>query len=263
MTKDIKAIEKELVEGTMTRNELIEEFKDTLEKAKTVYKTETEESIKGTKLYDNLTKRYEDYLNTNDKTTRIMFDTLPSTVTGIFKQREFNCSKRIGCLNFADSITPGGLVWQGEKTQEECLCRSSNLYLTLLGDMNKYGYYHYNEQFKGKGSNRIIYSPDVLFYKDDMLRKKKPVKCDVITSPAPLSHYSTHDLVVERMTDILLVAKEKKIDTLILGNWGCGAFGNDKVLFAKYWKEALSKVHLNTVVFVTTDGYGDIKDVLC
>ena len=37
-----------------TREELIEEFKDTLNKAKTVYEKETIESIKGTKLYDNL-----------------------------------------------------------------------------------------------------------------------------------------------------------------------------------------------------------------
>ena len=246
-----------------TREELIEEFKDTLNKAKTVYEKETIESIKGAKSYDNLTKVYQDYLETNDKTTRIMFDTLPSTVNGIFKQREFNSNKRLGCLNFADSITPGGLVLQGATTQEECLCRSSNLYFTLLSDMNKYGYYKYNEQFNGKGSNRIIYSPDVLFYKDDKLKEHEPVKCDVITSPAPISYFSTHDLVVERMTNILLVAKENKIDTLILGNWGCGVFGNDKLLFAKYWKEALSKVHLNTVVFVTIDGYGDIKDVLC
>ncbi|MBR2255757.1 MAG: DUF2263 domain-containing protein [Blautia sp.] len=34
-------------------------------------------------------------------------------------------------LNFANAYTPGGSVSEGVMAQEECLCRSSNLYAAL------------------------------------------------------------------------------------------------------------------------------------
>lgn len=251
-----RKIEKELVDGNMTREDLIEEFNDTLCKAKTVYEKETKELLRNTKLYDNLDIRYKDTLING--TNNIKAET-NDTISAIFAQAANN--KKICALNFADDVIPGGLVLDGKKTQEECLCRVSNLYYSLLLDMNKRLYYSYNEQFDGKGSNRIIYSPDVIFFKDAEYNAVSPVKCDIITCPAPMVDTATANEVINRMTCILLAAKENKVDTLILGNWGCGAFGNDKKKFILYWKKALEKVQLNEVLFAVLEDSEGISNV--
>lgn len=247
-----------LVNGNFSRDELIEIFNDTIEQSKTKYLEETKELLRNTRLYDNLDKKHKENLVLG--TYNIKFET-NDTVTAIIEHKKKDATKKVCALNFADSTTPGGLVLYGEKTQEECLCRSSNLYCSLLLELNKENYYKYNEQFNDKGSNRIIYSPDTLFFKNVSLEEIEPVKCDIITSPAPIKGTATEDEIISRMICILLSAKENQVDTLIIGNWGCGVFGNDKIQFAGYWKKALSIVDIKEVIYAAPSGYEDIKNV--
>lgn len=146
----------------------------------------------------------------------------------------------IAILNFADPFTPGGLVWDGVKTQEEDLCRSSTLYRSLL--QAEQDFYEYNKKLN-RTTDRIIYSPNVLFFRDDLLQFVDiPRYCNVITCAAPFdSECLSDDLIKNRMKRIIDVAKINNNKTLILGRWGCGAFGNDWNLFKRLWKQVINE----------------------
>lgn len=148
-------------------------------------------------------------------------------------------------LNFASATHPGGGFLSGARAQEEYLCRSSALYLTLK-DWPMYGYH------RAKGgclySDAMIYSPDVPVFRDDehdLL--PSPYHASFITSAAPLAkHASPAELpqlptvLRERIAKILSVAQAHGHDSLILGAWGCGAFGNDGHQVAELFHRALT-----------------------
>ena len=136
--------------------------------------------------------------------------------------------ERLAILNFADALTPGGLVLEGEHTQEECICRCTNLYECLLKKECEEHYYKYNIPYANIYSDRIIYSPEVRIFKDDKdyNRLDKDIKVDVITCPSPACKVPVHR-IVNRISKFLGIARFYGVDTLILGAWGCGAFGQD------------------------------------
>lgn len=161
----------------------------------------------------------------------------------------------LAALNFADGCEPGGLVWKGATTQEEQLCRTSTLYPTLITVFNKIYYYRVN-QYKyerGKCTDTIIYSPKVYFFKDDKFNIIEPKECDIITCPAPMANTATDDEIIERMTYILTAATQYNVDELILGKWGCGAFGNDWEHFYQLWLKAINKMkpHYKIIFAIT------------
>ena len=94
-------------------------------------------------------------------------------------------------LNFANPHYPGGGVHNGAMAQEECLCRSSNLYPCISNKnvFNDYYLYHkdMNHYFF---SDRLIYTKSVTVFKDDsdvsqIMPKSEWFNIDVITCAAP------------------------------------------------------------------------------
>jgi uncharacterized protein (TIGR02452 family) len=160
-------------------------------------------------------------------------------------QRHLAKGHNVVSLNFASATQPGGGFLSGARAQEEYLCRSSALYLTLK-DWPMYGYH------RAKGgclySDAMIYSPDVPVFRDDehdLL--PSPYHASFITSAAPLAKHAspaefTQIPVVlrDRIAKILSVAQAHGHDSLILGAWGCGAFGNDGNLVAELFHRALT-----------------------
>lgn len=155
---------------------------------------------------------------------------------------------RTAILNFADAITPGGLVLVGGTTQEENICRCSNLYEALtIGECMK-DYYRANAKTKGSVYlDKVIYSADVTIFRDDVSYKLiEPKKLDVITCPAPSAFFKDDKVALKiyknRIRNIVNSAILNDADCLVLGAWGCGAFCQDPKLISKAFVEVLNEL---------------------
>jgi uncharacterized protein (TIGR02452 family) len=177
-------------------------------------------------------------------------------------------------LNFANGTRPGGGFLRGALAQEEVLCRSSALYSTLVGDPM---YAHHATLPAGESSDWVIYSPDVpVFRTDDGTDLERPWTVSFITAAAPnasvVGQPRSADLLQARIVRVLSVATALGYDVLVLGAWGCGAFGNDPVRTARDFRAALSgslRGRFSRVVFAITDSspqrrtLGPFRDAFC
>lgn len=144
-------------------------------------------------------------------------------------------------LNFANGIEPGGGFLDGARAQEETLCRSSALHATLEGDAM---YEFHLARPEPDSSDWMILSPEVPVFRDDSgTELDEPWLLDVITSAAPIADLIGRErsagLLERRIHRLLEVAVAFSYDTLVLGAWGCGAFGNDPYRTATDFRRAL------------------------
>lgn len=156
--------------------------------------------------------------------------------------KKYAKSGRTAVLNFANPEYPGGSVKYGAMAQEECLCRSSNLYPCLTEPKvydDFYGYHRAKDD--GYYSDRIIYTRNVTVFKDEGLRDSVPhlmnVKdwfdVDVITCSAPylagmeeIDYAKLRDVLKRRIKNIFESALDNMAENIILGAFGCGVFCN-------------------------------------
>ncbi len=169
--------------------------------------------------------------------------------------------KKVCVLNFASATRPGGGVLHGSSAQEESLCRCSTLYPTLSDDDMWSSFYEPHREAENSFYNDdIIYCPRIIVFKSDddfpkMLPREHWYTVDVLTCAAPnLRHFcsygqdSVQDLVKEidlkrlldkRIRRIFEVTLRERIDVLILGAFGCGAFCNPPDLVASIFRKAV------------------------
>ena len=166
--------------------------------------------------------------------------------------------EKVCVLNFASASNPGGGVVNGSSAQEESLCRVSTLYFTLDTDENWKRFYKPHRMSHDPIHNDdIIYTPDIVVFKTDSSDPERMPEsdwynCDVITCAAPnlrenplnrcnLGDGREHLLLsddelssVHRKRDrrIFDVAVQNKVDVLVLGAFGCGAFRNSPAVVA-------------------------------
>jgi len=161
-------------------------------------------------------------------------------------------------LNFANGIHPGGGFLSGALAQEEVLCRSSALYSTLAGDPM---YDAHRTRPLPDSTAWAIYSPDVpVFRTDDGTTLPEPWPLSFITCAAPyaptIGQPQAGDLLQQRIHRILGIAHAYGYSTLVLGAWGCGAFGNDPLRTAADFRDALGNDYagaFSDIVFAVTD----------
>jgi len=141
---------------------------------------------------------------------------------------------KVAVLNLASDQYRGG-GWRDTlcKTQEEALCYSSTLYITLKEEL-------YPWPNLGPGSDAGIYSPAVVIFKDDLDRSCVDLPADewetvaVLTVAAPrfpdvlngrfANSSDLHDLR-EKIRLVCRMAGHNGKEALILGAMGCGAYG--------------------------------------
>lgn len=151
-------------------------------------------------------------------------------------------------LNLANPVHPGGGVRKGAKAQEEDLCRRSSLLLSLEHESASQ-YYRYNKRLNTKmGSDAVIITPKVEVVKAaDGSLLDESVIVSVMTCAAPmikhgmegLSQDEYEKLIYERITGMLKVAAYEGYKVLVLGAFGCGAFGNDAKLVSDLFYKAM------------------------
>ena len=183
------------------------------------------------------------------------------SVSAIFKFHE----GKTAVLNFASYRHPGGMFIEGSQAQEECLCHESILYNVLR---QYQPYYDWNEQNRNRSLylDRAIYSEDVLFMRNMM----KPVTADVITCACPnkkaaqkyagVSDGWNSRVLNERIHFLMDIAAERGVETLILGAFGCGVFGQDPYEVAAVFKKYLEQYKcFKKVIFAVPQGMHDFN----
>jgi uncharacterized protein (TIGR02452 family) len=161
-------------------------------------------------------------------------------------------------LNFADGITPGGGFLSGSRAQEEVLCRSSALYSTLVDDSM---YQAHRQRQQPDSTDWSIYSPDVpVFRLDNGTALPQPWLLNILTCAAPyapsIGRQESAELLRQRIHRVLAIARAYGYSTLVLGAWGCGAFGNDPQQTAIDFSQALENDFngaFSDIVFAITD----------
>lgn len=151
-------------------------------------------------------------------------------------------------LNFANAMFPGGGYVLGGNAQEEALCRASLLFYTIR---TAKGYYRRNRlHLLPDYTDAIIYSKNVPVIRDNSGKLlDKPALCDFITCPAVnrtfakfmFSQKRIDSIMQTRIDKIIQLAAEKQPDTLILGAFGCGVFGNQRESVYPQFESAMQR----------------------
>ena len=150
---------------------------------------------------------------------------------------------KVIALDFASFTKPGGGYANGAWAQEEALCAESNLYPILL--KKKASFYDENRQYVRGGlyTDRSLFVPDVVFARGGSVRKT-----GIIVTAAPNriwaleNHRDEKEIdadLVNRVETVMAIAADQGCDTLVLGAFGCGVFGNDPVRVAALFRQWL------------------------
>jgi uncharacterized protein (TIGR02452 family) len=205
------------------------------------------------KLYDD-NFEYSKFQNLKEKETKI------EIVKGTTIDSSVNFD---GCiLNFASATNPGGGFFNGSLAQEESLCRASLLYDSISSCENYYSSHKKNEYTDYFYTDKILFSKDVMIFRNSYNKDVDPYYRDFITCAAPMAinlinsdPYTDWDLKLEsvinqRIEKILLCILEEGHTKALLGAWGCGAFGNDPYVVAESFSKNLEKYpYFDHVIF--------------
>ena len=218
------------------------------------YQAEIQECINNTQCFTDEVDNPKNNKHLNN--TIIIEDT--DTVSSIFN----HYNEGIGAaLNFASYKNAGGCFLGGSTAQEECLCHASYLY-NVLKECDSY--YEYNNKHKNNAlyTNRALYTASIRFFKN-----QKSVCCDIITCAAPnyytaykyrrMDKASNSAALRQRIKFVLDIAEYNNVDTLILGAFGCGVFGQDPREVATIFNEELETHNFNKIIFAIPSGHND------
>ncbi len=254
----------------------------------TVLAAAVAESRQGTKLYE--AEEYPVLPNLGSyERNGVIEITRSRTFEAAMRLHSENPGKKIAVLNFASATRPGGGVKNGSSAQEEALCRCSTLYPTLDCHWLWQEFYDVNRAANDvRHSDACIYSPGVVICKTDesIPKRMKPedwATVDVISCAAPnlrskpsnqhnpetgvsqkVTVAELYEIHLKRAKHILTVAAADKVDILVLGAFGCGAFCNDPKVVAQAYYAALSEFrhYFDQIEFAIYDGpYSNNFDV--
>lgn len=231
------------------KNDLILSFKDTLNIAYSdKLLAATEKVVNASRVYKEGFISSAENPCFEDTKIEVVSGTTFATAKGFCK------FGRVAVLNFANPENPGGGVQNGAMAQEECLCRSSNLYPCLCDKSVFADFYLYHRNLRSFFySDRLIYTKGVTVFKDDcevpqLMPENEWFQVDVITCSAPYiarrkytNKAALKELLKSRIKNIFEAALDNGAKVLILGAFGCGAFKNPPEIVAKAFHEVIEE----------------------
>ena len=145
---------------------------------------------------------------------------------------------RVAILNMASPLRPGGGVLTGATSQEESLCSRTTLYPSL------------REEFYRLPDVGGVYTPDVLVLNTEQdLAPRERFYVDVVSAgmlrmpDVQGGRYvedKDREMAVCKMRAVMRMARQGGVNRLVLGAWGCGAYGNPTAEIARAWKKVLT-----------------------
>ena len=185
---------------------------------------------------------------------------------------------RMAVLDFASYRHPGGGYINGAMAQEEALCHDSTLY-HYLKDQSVFYQWNRSHLNGGLYHNRMLYLQGIRFFNPDyplqesidihMVKTNSKLVDDiVVAAPNKRDAKENHDIsenenyqaLQDRITFILDGAQYHHVDTLILGAFGCGVFGEDPYEVAQLFKDGLTSgaYGFTQVIFAIPKGNGNL-----
>lgn len=149
-------------------------------------------------------------------------------------------------MNFANALHIGGGFLNGARAQEEALCRNSTLYASISSKEGRKMYNYNSKHFNPLDSDYMLISPDVCVFRDvNGKLLAEPYNVSVVTIPAPnkrgrakdIPQSTLDEIMTDRLSKMLLAAARHGYRNLVLGAWGCGAFGHSAKRVAGYFKK--------------------------
>ena len=231
---------------------------------KGVFAAETAKTIQSAVLY-------EDGEGRDLELPEPRFDKTDVTVQNIDAAAAVTRAKGKACvLDFASYRHPGGGYMNGAWAQEEALCSVSNLQLVLEGLTDVY--YEPNRQSMRGGlyTDRALYLTDVVFTVDGNMKKRDVIVCAAVNRRFALQNHRSEaecDIdMLNRVNAVMGIAAANQVDTLVLGAFGCGVFGNDPTTVATAFRDWLAAHpgQFERVVFAVPGGMnlGAFQEVL-
>ena len=221
---------------------------------KTIFTAETNASIETATIYEDGTGRELHVPEARFEQTSTQV-TPKNAVSALYA-----ASGKVAILDNASFTRPGGGYMDGSFGPEQILCSESNLFPILQG--LKVSYYAKNKQYQ-RGmlfTDRAVHLKDVCFSRHGDIRRADII---VVAAPNRKRALENHRDKAEcdadlsrRIETIMRIAAVSGCDTLILGAFGCGGYGNDAAQVAELFASWL-ETHPGTfehVVFSVPQG---------
>ena len=178
-------------------------------------------------------------------------------------------------LNMASFSTPGGGVTKGSAAQEESIFRRSNIALSLyqfhaIGE--NYGLKQREERYPLNYNYGGIYTPKVTVFrkseKENCEFMEEPFKVDVISVSAVKKPALQNgkiapwvcDVILNKIRQILDIAIANGNDSIVLGAFGCGAYGTPPKEMAELFKRVIDSEKYKTAFRVISFAIIDDKN---
>ena len=165
-----------------------------------------------------------------------------------FVQKE---GRRVCGMNFANGTSIGGGYVRGAKAQEEDLCRQFPAYFSSM-NRTKDRNYPFGPPAGKAGYADLLYTGGVECMRDDeeggyrMLEDAERFRCAFVAAAAP-NVASGQDIFDEKRIQLAMInllygphLVDQQLDVLVLGAWGCGAFGCDNEVMAKLFAQVIN-----------------------
>ena len=201
---------------------------------KTVFGSETKESIANAVVYeDGEGRELELPEPAFESTATRVSSAFPATVV-------FDSQGKTGVIDTCSFTRPGGNYEDGAFGPEQALCADSNLYPILQGCKKTFFDGNRGYECSMLFTDRALFLPDVMFVRNGVMKKASVVAIAAPNRTRALeNHRSERECdanLANRIEAQLRIAAAQGIETLVCGAFGCGSYGNDPAFVAQTYR---------------------------